>query len=262
MKYKFKIIYQNYKKKKIKLGGSNIPGDQELAEQLQREYDEEEEQRRIQEDENYAQQLQQDQIYAQKLQQKFDSESNQPDLAEQLQELNLEPNQSSTDNPNTNQSSTDDPNTSSSNTNQSSIDYDLIRTNVDGGAHIIPTVQNIVLHYPSQFEGLSPQGVKIAYKVMNPNVGTQSDRFCPLIWRALRKCGKHVPDDLYEGYPNDHDFVDGHTKELSEIPGWCDYAYEVLTHKFDIPKNSNNFQNKYVIDKSIEFHNRIKNKYI
>ena len=65
---------------------------------------------------------------------------------------------------------------------------------------------------------------------------------------------------MINAYSNEHQIVDKHTNDLKNIEGWCDYAYAVLTHKFNnIPSNSNDFESEYVINQSEYFSNKIKN---
>lgn len=134
----------------------------------------------------------------------------------------------------------------------------LIRINLDGKAtgHIKAIVQMIVLNYP--YNESYPDGVRIAVAVQDRSKPTQSSRFCPLIWRALHKCDKfNIPKDLFESYRASHSVVDRYTDELSQIPGWCDYAYSVLTHEFNnIPKGSAVFGNPFVIEQSKYFYEK------
>ena len=143
-----------------------------------------------------------------------------------------------------------------SSSNSSSNEYHPLFTNVDSRpAHIQATVQNIVLRFgPINEIWDITEGEVIAHKVSS-DASTQSDRWCPLIWRALAKCEKYnVPDELINAYSNEHQKVDGHTNDLKNLEGWCDYAYEVLTNKFvDIPSNSNDFFDPWVIKQSGDF---------
>ena len=103
----------------------------------------------------------------------------------------------------------------------------------------------------SPFFGELQESEIIAIKVADNRAETQSARFCPLIWRALKLCYDDIPEDLVNAYPNSHEIVDLYTHDLAKIPGWCKYARAVLKYNFGIiPNNVNNFENSYVIEKS------------
>lgn len=146
-----------------------------------------------------------------------------------------------------------------SSSNSSSNENHPLLTNVDNaGNHIIPTVQNIVLLYgPYDPEFMVVQeGQAIADGIYDPTKDTQSDRWCPLIWRALSKCREDVPSRLTQVDENLAKFLEPSVERLSQLQGWCDYAYRVLTHNFgDIPENSNHFESEFVINQSRIFAN-------
>ena len=148
---------------------------------------------------------------------------------------------------------------SSSNSSSNENENPLLLTNVDdNGNHIRPAVQNIVLLYgPDDPEFVVIKvGQAIATQVYDPTKGTQSERWCPLIWQALSRCRNDVPKRLTQIDKELADFLEDSVVRLSQLPGWCDYAYRVLINNFgEIPEGSNDFESKFVTEQSEKFAN-------
>ena len=119
--------------------------------------------------------------------------------------------------------------------------------------HIESTIQNIRFGKKTDF-GIT-KGEQIAQEVAIDST-TQSESWCPLIWKASSKCGYEIPN--YEYFKNeinvkflnsDLNFKQKIT-ELSKIKDWCEYAVRVLNYNFNsIPSGSNDFYNEFVIKK-------------
>ena len=123
--------------------------------------------------------------------------------------------------------------------------------------HIRSTIQNIILRFGEDPTFVITKGEQIAQEVAIKSL-TQSESWCPLIWKALSKCGYEIPNYEYFENPISNDLfvntsLDFEQKitELSNIEGWCEYAVRVLNYEFnDIPLGSNDFEHDYVIRKS------------
>jgi len=129
----------------------------------------------------------------------------------------------------------------------------------DDKSHIKPTLQNIILN----FGEVSPitlvkQGVEIANKVslVNPKgiKVTQSNVWCPLIWKALLESGYSVPIEWTQiKLNNDDDYIifNQAIKELVAIPKWHNYAINILVNNTKHYKNGTaDFDNELVIKAS------------
>ena len=70
----------------------------------------------------------------------------------------------------------------------------------------------------------------------------------------ISRCRDDVPSRLTQIDENLAKFLEPSVIRLSQLPGWCDYAYRVLTHNFDdIPPDSNHFESEYVVNQSKKF---------
>jgi len=138
-----------------------------------------------------------------------------------------------------------------------------VRENIDNYYnHIKSAIQNIILKFGNINKSGISKAEMIARKVsllLNPTDirKTQSDLWAPLIWKALNYSGYDVPPQWFkidldndEYYYKFNEFV----KELANIPGWADYAVEVLISDNDSYTNTDNdFNSDKVISKSNEY---------
>ena len=145
---------------------------------------------------------------------------------------------------------------------------DDVRKNIDDNkSHIKAAVQNIILKYGDiDTTVLLSQGEKIASLVseLNPDgtLGTQSKVWCPLIWKALNYANYDVPREWYQVELKDYDYGTFNTlvKQLAKLPGWAEYAVEVLTtDKYKYRTNDNSFDSKIVTDRAKYYANTPKN---
>ena len=117
-------------------------------------------------------------------------------------------------------------------------------------AHNTAIVQNIILRYGNITEFGITQAEQIAGSVSDRRLQTQSSIWCPLIWHALSR-HYNVPRNILDASRIISPQQNAAVEELSEIPGWADYAVRVLTTQFyNIPNYSNNFESDYVINNS------------
>ncbi len=143
---------------------------------------------------------------------------------------------------------------------------DAIKKNIDDNkCHIINALQNIILNYGKNIPELSiSEGQSIAQRAagLNPKgTGvTQSDIWNPLIWKALNYAGYDVKPECFNKIQfnniKSYEEFNNLVKELSELPGWADYAVNVLTATHDPFKDTDNdFESQIVQDKTKEFTN-------
>jgi hypothetical protein len=78
--------------------------------------------------------------------------------------------------------------------------------------------------------------------------GTQSDSWCPIIWKALQLSGKRIKDEWTRFVPAQH-LIDEVALEFSRMPGWIDYAHYILTDYQD-PGFDNLFGNHILQNES------------
>jgi hypothetical protein len=137
----------------------------------------------------------------------------------------------------------------------------ILMKNIDDGKHHIKaTLQNIILTFGSTDILNMTIAEQIAHKVayLNPKgTGvTQSNVWVPLIWKALNYLGFDVPPEWIEvKLNNNEDYIkfNDAVKQLASIPGWGDYAFNILsTDNETYPSDSNDFTSKIVIQKSKE----------
>ena len=140
------------------------------------------------------------------------------------------------------------------------------KNNIDNHntGHIRATIQNIILKFGEPHPDLTfvLKGEIIAQEVMDTKNPTQSNVWCPLIWKALDECGYEIPNYTYfKSNMNNVRFLSNFTidnfnekiTELSNINGWCEYAVRVLNYEFiNIPRYSNDFYHHFVKQKSKE----------
>lgn len=135
------------------------------------------------------------------------------------------------------------------------INKNNFKRNVDNHntGHIIAAVQNIILRYGNTTEFGITEGEEIAGSIVKNPQGTQSNIWCPLIWKALSQCNYNIPNYTYlnDKAPNNANNFDTNVTLLKNISWWCEYAVEVLNTDFGpIPDNSNDFQSDFVISNS------------
>jgi hypothetical protein len=134
---------------------------------------------------------------------------------------------------------------------------DLLRNVDDGLCHIKPAIQNIILNYGKIGEWGISEAQVIAQLVSNLNFAnsqTQSNIWCPLIWKALYQCGYNVnPECIKVNLPNNENYetFDMLVVQLASLPGWEEYAINILLHDNDhYGENDNDFMSNKVIDKT------------
>ena len=146
--------------------------------------------------------------------------------------------------------------------NRSQIEFfrKSVEKNIDDDkSHIKPTLQNIILNFGEVSSiTLVKQGVEIANKVslVNPKGTkvTQSNVWCPLIWKALLESGYSVPKEWTQVKLNneeDYKIFNDAVKELATIPKWNKYAVNILVNDNKNYKNGTaDFDNELVIKAS------------
>ena len=148
---------------------------------------------------------------------------------------------------------------------ESSTFVDAVKKNIDDGKnHIKPAIQNIILKFgniDTDF-GISKAEMiagKVSQLLNSTNIEkTQSDVWVPLIWKALNYSGYDIPPEWFKidlGNDEYYDKFNKFVKELANIPGWADYAVEVLISDNDssYTNTDNDFYSSKVISKSNEY---------
>jgi len=157
---------------------------------------------------------------------------------------------------------------------ESPIFADAVRKNIDNGVnHIKPTLQNIILKFgepeEAALKGLITQGEVIAGKaagllteLKSFGTKTHSSVLVPLIWKSLNKSGYDVPPEWFKAnFEEKTKDFNKLVSELSSIPGWADYAVEVLISDVDsYDKKDNEFESPKVIAKSDAYRESYKGK--
>jgi hypothetical protein len=77
---------------------------------------------------------------------------------------------------------------------------------------------------------------------------TQSDSWCPLIWKALQLSGKRIKDEWTRFVPAQN-LIDDLAQQFSQMLGWIDYADYILTSYQD-PGFENSFDNQKLQNES------------
>lgn len=135
--------------------------------------------------------------------------------------------------------------------------------------HIRPTIQNIILKFGDIDDSFQiTEGEQIAHSVAIER-GTQSNSWCPLIWKALSRCGYKIPPYGYFKNPisnvqfrdeslNIEKFEEKFEEkiiELSNIKDWCEYAVRVLNYDFNsIPSGSNDYAHNFPLGSNDFYH--------
>jgi len=140
-----------------------------------------------------------------------------------------------------------------------------VEKNIDDyKSHIKPTLQNIILNFGEVSSiTLVKQGVEIANKVslVNPKGTkvTQSNVWCPLIWKALLESGYNVPKEWTQVKLNkddDYKLFNNAVQELVAISKWSTYAMNILVNDNKNYKNDTaDFDNELVIKVSDYYSN-------
>jgi hypothetical protein len=151
--------------------------------------------------------------------------------------------------------------------------------NVDNkiNGHIKPHIQSLILYY-GLFKKNSDLNIIISYggelaSNLTPRIqehvvsadadyvwrDTQSDSWCPLIWKALQLSGKRIKDEWTIFIPAQHLIVDL-APQFSQMRGWVDYADYILT-TYEDPGFENSFDNIILQteSKKIKLHLRLQN---
>lgn len=144
-------------------------------------------------------------------------------------------------------------------------------------SHVKSHIQSLILYYGNYKKDLDTQiissyGGDIASKMviiisdMIKASGaqyewrqTQSDSWCPLIWKALQLAGKNIKSEWTRYIPA-QDILDETAKDFFRMNGWVEYADYILTHYQD-PRFENSFDNIVLQNESkkIKLHLRIQN---
>ena len=142
---------------------------------------------------------------------------------------------------------------------------DIFKNIDDNKCHIKPALQNIILNFgiiDPEF-GVS-QCRKIATKVsyLNPNGTsvTQSNVWNPLIWKALNYYGYDVKPECVkvELKDSDYEIFNKFVIELANLPGWAEYAANILLNdNSNYKSNDNNFDSDIVKIKTFEYTNMV-----
>ena len=146
-----------------------------------------------------------------------------------------------------------------------------VKKNIINGSIIKPALQSIILNFGdidtkygiTQGEIIAQDALSVLH--LDKMISTKSKILTLLIWKALNYSGYDVPPNWFyinldndEYYYKFNEFV----KKLANIPGWADYATEVLISDNDdsYTYNDNEFESLKIINKSIKYSQSYKGK--
>ena len=165
-----------------------------------------------------------------------------------------------------------------------SKNYDYLNSNnidKDGGgnptSHIKSHIQSLILYYGNykkdlDFNIIMSYGGDISTKMIETISDkikasgakyewrrTQSDSWCPLIWKALQLAGKNIKPE-WTLYVPAQEILDRNAEEFVRMNGWVEYADYILTQYQD-PGFANSFDDKKLQNESkkIKFNLRLQN---